>query len=228
MVTQCRSASVVASLSVRDPEDTGRTVAPSSSIRNTFSSCRAMSRSPMYTVQPRPRCAAIVAVATPCWPAPVSATSAVLPSRRASRAWPATLLILWLPVWARSSRLNSTRTPSSADSRGAPLTGVGRPAYSPSRPSSPARKSSSAQAARNSRSSSWHAGTRASGTNRPPNGPNRPAGPGSPMITRSETFITTPPSPGAGWPHLNSRVLEQYQTGWRPGSSRPAKPKAPL
>jgi hypothetical protein len=48
------------------------------------------------------------------------------------------------------------------------------------------------------------------------------------MITRSETFITTPPSPGAGWPHLNSRVLEQYQTEWRPGSYLPAKPKAPF
>src|SRR6202044_2477275 len=155
---------------------------------------------------------------------------AVSPGAGARGPSPATLLILWLPVWARSSRLNSTRTPSSADSRGAPLTGVGRPAYSRSRPSSPARKPSSAQAARNSRSSSSHAGTRASGTNRPPNGPNRPAGPGSPMTTRSAVFassgafasparfIAAPPSPDAGWPHLTSRVLEQYQTKRRRGS----------
>ena len=128
MVTQCRSASLVASLSVRAPEVTGTTVAPSSSIRNTLSSCRAMSFVPMYTVQPRPRCAATVAVATPCWPAPVSATSAVLPIRWASRPWPSALLILWLPVWARSSRLSSTRTPSASDRRIASVTGVGRPA----------------------------------------------------------------------------------------------------
>ena len=46
-----------------------------------------------------------VAVATPCWPAPVSAITRVLPSRRVSSAWPSTLLILCAPVWARSSRL---------------------------------------------------------------------------------------------------------------------------
>ncbi len=180
MVTQCRSASLVASLSVREPARTGTTVAPSSSIRNTLSSCRAMSRSPMYTVQPRPRWAATVAAATPCWPAPVSATSAVLPIRRASSACPATLLILWLPVCARSSRLSSTRRPRSADSRGAMVSGVGRPAYSASSRSSSARKPGSAQASRNAASSSAQAGISASGTNRPPNGPNRPAGPGSP------------------------------------------------
>ena len=46
-----------------------------------------------------------VAVATPCWPAPVSAMSRFLPIRRAKRAWPRVLLILWAPVWLRSSRL---------------------------------------------------------------------------------------------------------------------------
>ena len=48
--------------------------------------------------------AQIVAVATPCWPAPVSAMMRGLPMRRASIAWPITLLILWAPVWFRSSR----------------------------------------------------------------------------------------------------------------------------
>ena len=52
-----------------------------------------------------------MAVATPCWPAPVSATSRCLPMRRASSAWPRTLLILWLPVWLRSSRFSRTRQP---------------------------------------------------------------------------------------------------------------------
>ena len=48
--------------------------------------------------------AAAVAVATPCWPAPVSAMRRVLPIFWASRAWPKTLLILWAPVWFKSSR----------------------------------------------------------------------------------------------------------------------------
>ena len=49
--------------------------------------------------------AAAVAVATPCWPAPVSAMTRVLPMRCVSSAWPSALLILWAPVWFRSSRL---------------------------------------------------------------------------------------------------------------------------
>ena len=60
-----------------------------------------------------------MAVATPCWPAPVSATSRVLPMRLASRAWPSTLLILCEPVWLRSSRLSSSRRPSSSAEVGA-------------------------------------------------------------------------------------------------------------
>ena len=65
----------------------------------------------------RPMSAAAVAVATPCWPAPVSAMTRVLPIRLVSRAWAMTLLILCEPVWLRSSRLSSTRQPSSSDSR---------------------------------------------------------------------------------------------------------------
>ena len=50
-------------------------------------------------------------VATPCWPAPVSAMMRVLPMRRASSAWPSALLILCAPVWSRSSRLSQTGRP---------------------------------------------------------------------------------------------------------------------
>ena len=46
-----------------------------------------------------------VAVATPCWPAPVSAMMRFLPMRMASRIWPTVLLILCAPVWLSSSRL---------------------------------------------------------------------------------------------------------------------------
>jgi hypothetical protein len=54
----------------------------------------------------RPKRAQTVAVATPCWPAPVSAMIRVLPIRMASRIWPMQLLILCAPVWFSSSRLN--------------------------------------------------------------------------------------------------------------------------
>ena len=59
----------------------------------------------MYTSTCMPSFAPIVAVATPCWPAPVSAISRFFPIRRASSAWPTVLLILCAPVWLVSSRL---------------------------------------------------------------------------------------------------------------------------
>ena len=46
-VTQSRMASLIASLSVRDPESTPRTSAPSSRMRFTFGAWRAMSSVPM-------------------------------------------------------------------------------------------------------------------------------------------------------------------------------------
>ena len=46
-VIQSRIASLVASFSVRVPKSTGRTSAPSSSIRSTLGRCRRMSSSPM-------------------------------------------------------------------------------------------------------------------------------------------------------------------------------------
>ena len=48
----------------------------------------------------------MVAVATPCCPAPVSAMMRFLPMRLASRACPTALLILCEPVCASSSRFN--------------------------------------------------------------------------------------------------------------------------
>ena len=65
---QSRIASLVASFSVRVPNSTGRTSAPSSSIRSTFGCWRRMSSEPMYTTQSNPKRAQTVAVATPCWP----------------------------------------------------------------------------------------------------------------------------------------------------------------
>src|SRR5205814_1128693 len=83
-----------------------------------------------------------VAGATPCWPAPGSAMTRVLRRRLVSSAWPSALLILWAPVWARSSRLRYRRrrsgaAPSSISRacrrtrsarRSARYSGVGRPA----------------------------------------------------------------------------------------------------
>jgi hypothetical protein len=65
----------------------------------------------MKITQGRPKRAQTVAVATPCWPAPVSAMIRVLPMRIASRIWPTQLLILCAPVWFSSSRLNQTCAP---------------------------------------------------------------------------------------------------------------------
>ena len=81
----------------------------------------------MYTTQGRPIRAHTVAVATPCCPAPVSAMMRFLPSRLASRICPTVLLILWAPVWHRSSRFRKMRVPYFADSRLASNSGVGRP-----------------------------------------------------------------------------------------------------
>jgi hypothetical protein len=95
VATQSRSASFVASFSVRVPDSTVRTSAPSSFMRYTLSCCRRTSSAPMYTTHSMPNSAHAVAVATPCWPAPVSAMMRCLPMRRASRIWPSVLLILW-------------------------------------------------------------------------------------------------------------------------------------
>ena len=45
-----------------------------------------------------------MAVATPCWPAPVSAMTASCPCAGRAAPAPSALLILWAPVCARSSR----------------------------------------------------------------------------------------------------------------------------
>ena len=79
-------ASLTASFSVRLPEVTVRTSAPNSSMRKTLSSWRFVSTSPMNTVHSKPKSAAAVAEATPCWPAPVSAIMRALPIRLVSSA----------------------------------------------------------------------------------------------------------------------------------------------
>jgi hypothetical protein len=81
----------------------------------------------MYTTHGNPNSAQAVAVATPCMPAPVSAMIRSFPSRRASSTWPSVLLILWAPVWFRSSRLSQMRYPSRSDRRAAKVSGDGRP-----------------------------------------------------------------------------------------------------
>ena len=136
----------------------------------------------MNTLHSSPKRAAAVAVATPCCPAPVSAITFCFPIRLARSACPRTLLILCDPVWVRSSRFSSTRTPKSSERLWHSVIGVGLPAYEASNPPSSARKSSEYHALRNSASSCSRAKTRVSGTYRPPNSPNLPrpsgAGPG--------------------------------------------------
>jgi hypothetical protein len=84
----------MASLSVFAPDSTGRTSAPKARIRSTFGCWRATSIAPMKTTHSRPNFAHIVAVATPCMPAPVSAMTRGLPMRLASMIWPSTLFTL--------------------------------------------------------------------------------------------------------------------------------------
>ena len=86
-----------------------------------------MSIDPMYTVHGSPSRAHAAALATPCCPAPVSATMRLAPSRCASSAWPIALLILCAPVCARSSRLSHSFAPQRADRRAANVRAVGRP-----------------------------------------------------------------------------------------------------
>jgi hypothetical protein len=127
-VTQSRIASLMASLSVLDPDSTATTSAPSSRIRSTFNRWRRMSSEPMYTTHSSPSSAHAVAVATPCCPAPVSAMTRFFPISQVSSAWPRALLILCAPVWHRSSRLSQIRAPPRVDdSRFASYSGVGRP-----------------------------------------------------------------------------------------------------
>src|SRR3954447_12926629 len=47
--------------------------------------------------------------------------------RLARSDWPRALLILWAPVWRRSSRLSQTSEPAASDRRRARYRGVGRP-----------------------------------------------------------------------------------------------------
>ena len=116
-------------------------------------------------------------VATPCWPAPVSAMTRVLPIRLVSSAWPSTLLILCEPVWLRSSRLRRIRAPTAV--LGEPRRSVercwaGRRSRAGSRRSSPTNAGSAMRLAARPRRARSRAAISASGTNRPPNPPKRP------------------------------------------------------
>ena len=117
----------MAARSVWSPLVTGTTVAPNNFMRPTLGAWRSMSTAPMYTVHGRPTRAQAAAVATPCCPAPVSATMRETPRRFASNAWPSALLILWAPVCARSSRLSHTCAPQAFERLGACDSAVGRP-----------------------------------------------------------------------------------------------------
>ena len=128
LVTQSRIASLIASFSVRLPRvDAAHLGAEQAHAEH-------VERLPLHVLGAHVDDAleaeqrAAVAVATPCWPAPVSATMRVLPMRTASSAWPSALLILCAPVWQRSSRLRKTRAPQPLARAGAASeSGVGRP-----------------------------------------------------------------------------------------------------
>ena len=107
----------VATATVCAPDVTALTLAPSSFMRNTLGFWRSTSTAPMKISHGILNLAHTVATATPCWPAPVSAMTRVLPMRLASRIWPMQLLILCEPVWFSSSRLRYTFAPPSCSVR---------------------------------------------------------------------------------------------------------------
>ena len=146
---QSRMASLMASLSVWLPDRTACTLEPSSPMRNTLRLWRIVSRYPMYTSDGSPRYAHAIAVATPCWPAPVSAITRTFPMRRASSACPSVLFILWAPPCSRSSRFRYICAPPTLSDRlAAWYSGVGLPAYSRRHRASSDRNAGSARAAR--------------------------------------------------------------------------------
>ena len=173
-------ASFTASFRVRLPERTGRTSAPSSSMRKTLSSWRMVSTSPMKTVHSRPNRAAAVAEATPCWPGsglgddpPLAHAPGEerLPDHvvQLVRAGVGQVLPLEQHPHARAAPTGAgTRSPGSGGRRSG---AAGRRARR--------WNSGSAQASLKAASRSRQAGISDSGTNRPPNSPNRPSGPGS-------------------------------------------------
>src|SRR5690625_1098198 len=183
-------ASLSASLSVLEPASTLWTVAPKRFMRYTLTAWRCTSSAPMYTSHCMPSRAATVAVATPCWPAPVSAMTRFLPMACASSAWPTVLLILCAPVWLRSSRLSTIFAPPTLRVRfSATYSGEGRPTKCARSESKRATKSPSDQCLRQACSSSSRAAMSVSATKRPPNTPKCPPASGSEV--NSGCFLAT-------------------------------------
>ena len=131
-VTQSRIASLIASLSVAaarlDRAHLRAQRAPCAARWASAARCRARP----CTRRTAGRAArATVAVATPCWPAPVSAMRRVLPSRRASSAWPSDVVDLVRAGVGEVLALQVDRAPPClARPRAGPpdRAGVGRPA----------------------------------------------------------------------------------------------------
>mmetsp|Transcript_13628 Transcript_13628/g.32994 ORF Transcript_13628/g.32994 Transcript_13628/m.32994 type:complete len:248 (-) Transcript_13628:604-1347(-) len=122
----------------------------------------------------KPSLAHMVAVATPCCPAPVSAMMRGFPIFFARMACPIALLILCAPVCARSSLLSQMVAPPHISvSRSALCSGVGPPTKSRRYSSSSARKAGSSLIFSYSSSISLNASESVSGMNCPPNLPNR-------------------------------------------------------
>ena len=133
-----------------------------------------------------PKRAHTVALATPCWPAPVSATMRRLPSRCASSAWPTALLILCAPVCARSSRLSQMRAPPTCCAQ--PLGEVERrlaaDVVARQRGRARPRRTGRRRPSRSAASSSSSAAITVSGTKRPPKRPKRPSASGACWTSR--------------------------------------------
>ena len=111
VVTQSRMASLMASFSVREPDGHRHHLGAQQPHAEDVERLAPTSSSPMYTAHSSPSSAATVAVATPCWPAPVSAMMRGLAHALGQQGLAEALLILCAPVWLRSSRLRTDRGP---------------------------------------------------------------------------------------------------------------------
>ena len=175
--TQSRSASLIASLRVAaagaDRDDLGTEQPHPGDVQRLPPGVLLAHVDHAFETQVAPRPSR---VATPCWPAPVSAITRVLPIRLVEQRLAEHVVDLVRAGVVEVLALEQTRAPpASAVSRRASVSMLGRPAYVPAVASSSPRNAGRRRRPDQASSSSSSAAISASGTNRPPYAPKWPA-----------------------------------------------------
>ena len=189
---------------------------------------------PCRRTHSRPSRAAAVALATPCWPAPVSAMIRGLPIRLREQRLAEHVVDLVAPVWLRSSRLSRIRAPPTCS---ASRWRLGERA----RPAGVRRRSSPAELARERRVGhglpvacvelvqrgdqrlGHAAAAEAAEVARSASGSSRPRW--QPGLGATGRRVTARPAAGAaGWePAVTSRPPRRAGHCWSPGPRRPGR-----